>query len=176
MFDWTLSSTSERSGAVRPAARLGAISPEVRSAARTSGRDAAALAADLADKTPRLSTPGHLRVGGPEGTELRPLVERPSDRRKARWRASSPPRHRGIAEAGQRLTRNVGGRWEGPMMGIGMGMSRFWAAPRWTARRMKTPAAQADHDLRPAGARPRTVRRFRCRRIVCGMRVGRHVR
>jgi ubiquinone biosynthesis protein len=106
----------------------------------TSGRDAAALAADLPDRVHRLmdvlDTSGlvvHL-----ESKEFDPLVgriERVGDRLVA-----------GIVVAA--FIRSVGelasadkdrwGRWEGPLMGVGLGMSAgLGAYLGWTARRLK---------------------------------------
>ena len=106
----------------------------------TSGRDAAALAADLPDKLRRLldllDTSGV--VVDLKATELEPLVER-AERIGDRLVAGiiTAAFIRGIAELAT-ADKERWGRWEGPLMGIGLGMSSVLGGYLgWTARRIK---------------------------------------
>ena len=106
----------------------------------TSGRDAAALAADLPDKLRRvldlLDTSGV--VVDLKATELEPLVER-AERIGDRLVAGiiTAAFIRGIAELAT-ADKERWGRWEGPLMGIGLGMSSVLGAYLgWTARRLR---------------------------------------
>jgi ubiquinone biosynthesis protein len=106
----------------------------------TSGRDAAALAVDLPDKLRRLldllETSGV--VVDLKASEFEPLVER-AERIGDRLVAGiiTAAFIRGIAElAGADKER--WGRWEGPLMGIALGMSSALGGYLgWTARRLK---------------------------------------
>jgi ubiquinone biosynthesis protein len=106
----------------------------------TSGRDAAALAVDMPDKLRRLldllETSGV--VVDLKASEFEPLVER-AERIGDRLVAGiiTAAFIRGIAElAGADKER--WGRWEGPLMGIALGMSSALGGYLgWTARRLK---------------------------------------
>lgn len=104
------------------------------------GRDAAALAVDLPDRVRRLldllDTSGvvvHVQPG-----EFEPLIER-AERIGDRLVAGiiTAAFIRGISELAS-ADKERWGRWEGPLMGIGLGMSSALGAYLgWTARRLK---------------------------------------
>ena len=106
----------------------------------TSGQDAAALAVDLPDRVRRLFD--LLDASGVavnlQARELEPLVER-AERIGDRLVAGiiTAAFIRGIGELASADKERLG-RWEGPLMGIGLGMSgALGAYLGWTARRLK---------------------------------------
>jgi ubiquinone biosynthesis protein len=106
----------------------------------TTGRDAAALAVDLPDRLRRLldllNTSGVVVHVQPN--EFEPLIER-AERIGDRLVAGiiTAAFIRGISELAS-ADKERWGRWEGPLMGIGLGMSSALGAYLgWTARRLK---------------------------------------
>jgi ubiquinone biosynthesis protein len=106
----------------------------------TTGRDAAALAVDLPDRVRRLldllDTSGVVMHVQP--SEFEPLIER-AERIGDRLVAGiiTAAFIRGIAELAS-ADKERWGRWEGPLMGIGLGMSSALGAYLgWTARRLR---------------------------------------
>jgi ubiquinone biosynthesis protein len=106
----------------------------------TTGRDAAALAVDLPDRLRRLldllNTSGVVVHVQPN--EFEPLIER-AERIGDRLVAGiiTAAFIRGVSELAS-ADKERWGRWEGPLMGIGLGMSSALGAYLgWTARRLK---------------------------------------
>jgi ubiquinone biosynthesis protein len=106
----------------------------------SSGRDAAALAVDLPDRVRRLldvleASGLVMHVNASEFEPLVERVERIGDRMVAGIIMAAFIR--GIAELAS-ADKERWGRWEGPLMGIGLGMSSgLGAYLGWTARRLR---------------------------------------